>query len=273
MEYEEKDLFGYMDAEDETQPDVVDQETDDDATDEGAEFETEVDAVDNPADGIATHQQTLSENQIAAAARKAAEQEARNAQAERDAALRERDALLAAVGNYGYQGTAQEIADMLTAKATGRTAEDVAAERAANENLLNEMVEHHPAIQQARAMMQTIANQSASNQINADLRKIQAINPEIKTLADLHNLGEPQRAFDTLVRSGMRIDEAYMAVCGAPKASQRKADTKSHIGLIGGNDAAQSRMPGIDAESVKLAEDFGFSDKEITGYINSKRKK
>ena len=119
MEYEEKDLFGYMDdAEDETQPDVVDQDPDYDATDEGAELETEVDAVDNSADGIATHQQTFSENQIAAAARKAAEQQTRNAQAERDAAIRERDALLAAVGNYGYQGSAQEIADMLTAKAT-----------------------------------------------------------------------------------------------------------------------------------------------------------
>ena len=80
MEYEEKDLFGYMDdAEDETQPDVVDQDPDYDATDEGAELETEVDAVDNSADGIATHQQTFSENQIAAAARKAAEQQTRNA--------------------------------------------------------------------------------------------------------------------------------------------------------------------------------------------------
>lgn len=274
MEYEEKDLFGYMDdAEDETQPDVVDQDPDYDATDEGAELETEVDAVDNSADGIATHQQTFSENQIAAAARKAAEQQTRNAQAERDAAIRERDALLAAVGNYGYQGSAQEIADMLTAKATGRTAEDVAAERAANEALLNQMVEHHPAIQQARAMMQTIADQSASNQLSADLRKIQAINPEIKSLGDLHNLGESQRAFDLLVGNGMRIDEAYMAVCGTPKQAVRKPDTKSHIGMIGGNDAPQSRMPGIDAESMRLAEDFGFSDKEITGYINSKRKK
>ena len=162
---------------------------------------------------------------------------------------------------------------MLTAKATGRTAEDVAAERAANEALLNQMVEHHPAIQQARAMMQTIADQSASNQLSADLRKIQAINPEIKSLSDLHNLGESQRAFDLLVGNGMRIDEAYLAVCSAPKPAVRKPDTKGHIGMIGGNDASQSRMPGIDAESVKLCEEFGFSEKEITGYLNSKRKK
>lgn len=272
-EEQEKDLFdvfGLEDIEDESQADVVGQQEEDDVTDEGAEEIVEEDDEEDFADGVATHQQTFSENHIAANARKAAERDARSAQAERDAAIRERDALLAAVGNYGYEGSAQEIADMLTAKATGQTVEDVAAARQANEALVAQMVENHPAIAQARAMMQEVVDRSASNQLAADLRKIQAVNPDIKSLSDLHNLGPQQRAFDMLVSSGMRIDEAYKALIGTPQRQARKADNKGHIGMVGGRDTTDSRMTGLDAESVRLCEDFGFSKEDITKFLNRK---
>ena len=258
------DLFE-EEFEDESQAGVVDQ-GDGGATDEGDNEFEELQPEDQLSDGIASHQQSPEENHAAANARKAAEAQARRAEAERDTANTDLNIILGALKAYGYEGKPQEIADMLVAKATGRSAEEVADERAAQNEALNQAVVNHPMVQQANAMMQGIMRQQAENTIKQELRNIQAINPDIKSVADLKNLGDKQEAFDALIKSGMHIDKAYLILhpTGQSQARIAKPDTKAHIMQTNGNGNGSSALTMSRDEKEMCRALFGdVSDKEL----------
>lgn len=239
------DLFGL--TEDESQKEVVDPLQQEEATDEGTEYVSiEEDIPEEPDDTedtetveeVAPPQQTPEENHNYAAARKAAEAENRRIQ-------EELDALKGALAAFGYEGTGREIADLIEANRTGRDVEEIQAEREAQEAVLEEAISHHPAIQQAQQMIQELSEEKTRNMIDAELRNINAINPEIRTLEDLNEKVPNKRAFEALVKDGMHIDEAYKMVTSFEgRKPSRKQDTKSHLRQVNGsNSGGPGTMP------------------------------
>ncbi len=249
----------------EGQSGVVDQTETSEATDEG--IEGEVTETEEPEiDEVATHQQSWAENQAAAAARKAAETEARKTAEENARLIAERDTLLQALKGYGYEGSAHEIADAITASRTGQTAEAVRQAREEKERALDEMINNHPAVKQAQHLADLVVQQRNREILNSELRNIQKINPEIKTLADLKNLGEQQEVFDTLVKGGMHIDKAYQAIAERP-AKSRKPDNRSHITQVNGGVSGEGTV--LSAEEISLAKQMGLTSKEINAWLKS----
>lgn len=255
MEDELNALFGLN--EDDAQAGVVDQ-PDETVTDEGAGEE--------PAGDIAPHQQTRQENQVAAQARRAAEEKMRAAESQRDAAAAEVEVLKRALQQYGYEGTAQEIADAIIASRTGKTPEEVERQRMAEEAAMNEKINNHPAVQRANQLAQLIQQQRNQEMFNRELREIQKINPDIRSLADLQNLGEQQDVFNALIKGGMHIDQAYKVVAGKPASTAAKPDTKSHLRTTNGGSSQPAA--GLSAEEIALCKELmpGLTTKEINDW-------
>lgn len=266
------ELFGI--AEDDSQEGVVDPK-DGDVTDGGTdpkesdepeekdldeeELEEEDELEEGDVEGTATPQQTPAENSAYAAARKAAEAELRGVK-------QDRDLLLETLNSMGYEGSIQEIIDAIKAQADGKEISEVIAEREADERRIAEALENHPDIIAARAAKrETIAQQQA-----AEFARIQAKNPDIRSIGELMNLdGNAGTAFRALVKDGMHIDKAYEAIEGMleKKALQAKPDTKAHIKQVNGTKTEPAGE--IPRKQLELAQALmpSASKKEIQEYF------
>lgn len=278
MEDDLKYVFGLTDDAD--QSGVVDQTEDEEATDEGVfeeedlgtdEEVTETETEDTV--GIANQQQTREMNQAAAAARRAAEQQLREANQKYENVEKEMEVLRDALKKFGYAGTPEEIADALEANRTGRTQEDVRAEREQEMQRIEEAVAKHPDVIKAQEVSKQIINQRNQDMFARELSEISKINPDIKQLSDLRNLGENQKAFDAMIKGGMHIDEAYKIIAGnqGQKKTVKQQDTKSHIRTVNGigNTGAATIVP---REERNLAREFGMTDKEIDAWYRRNKK-
>lgn len=265
-------LFGTEEeVEDEAQDGVVDQ--DGEATDEGAEdlADTELDQEED-ADGAATHQQTPELNHLFSQARKQAEQQARAAEEDARRARAETAMLQEALRQFGYDGSPQEMADAIEAARSQRTVEEVAAERTRREEELDEQIANHPDVIRAREIAQAIISQRNEEMFTRELANIKRINPEIKSLLDLQNLGADQDYFDFLVKAkGMHIDQAYKEIQRGRQATQKERleDTRAGIqtfnGAAGGKSLADVPK---DIEELCLQMNPGMSKDEIRKYHN-----
>ena len=263
-------LFG---IEDEAQDGVVDQEGE--VTDEGAGDleDTELNQEED-ADGVATHQQAPETNHQFAEARKAAEQETRRAREEARLAQEQVNLLQNALRGFGYEGTPQEIADAIEATRSQRTIEEVEAERLRREEEFSKQIANHPDVVRARELAQSIVEERNRELIANELRNIQRINPEIKTVADLRNLGEDQDYFDFLVESkGMHIDAAYKKVMqGKTPQTQVKIDTRENIQTFNGSEGATVADIPKDEEALCMELNPGMSKEEIRKYYQKYQK-
>lgn len=269
-----KELNALFGIEDEAQDGVVDQEGE--VTDEGAgDLEDNELNLEGNADGVATHQQTPETNHQFAEARKAAEQEARAARAEAQAAQAETRMLQEALKGFGYEGSPQEIADAIEASRTQRSIEEVEAERLQRETEFNERIANHPDVVRARELAQEIVSQRNRELIANELKNIQRVNPEIKSIADLQNLGDDQDYFDFLVREkGLHIDEAYKKVMrgkGSSPAPQR-VDTRENIQTFNGSEGATIVDIPRDEELLCMELNPGLTKEEIRKYYNKYKK-
>lgn len=270
---DEHELNALFDIEDEAQDGVVDQEGD--VTDEGAEeLEDNELNQEGTAGGVANHQQTPEDNHRYAEARKAAEQVARNAQNEAQAAQAELRMLQEALRGYGYDGTPQQIADALEASRSQRTIEEVEAERLEREQYLSEQIANHPDVIRARELAQSIITQRNNELIANEIRNIQRVNPEVKSVADLRNLGENQEYFDFLVKEkGLHIDKAYEKVMQltSPQKSPKR-DTRDSIQTFNGSEGANVVDIPKDEEALCMELNPGLTKEEIRKYYNKYRK-
>ena len=267
MEDFENTLFDDLEEEieDEGQSGVVDQ-TSGDVTDEGTEGEPAGEAEDLDVDGPAPHPQSWAENQAAAAARKQAEAQARKAEEENARLSADLNILRSALKGYGYDGSAQDIADAITATRTGQTAEDVRSTREAEERAFDERINNHPAVVQARRIADMLVQQRNQDMFNAELRNIQKINPQIRSIADLRNLGEQQEVFDALVKGGMHIDKAYQVVAGK-QARVSKPDNRSHMSQVNGGVGGGGTV--LSAEEIAMCKEMGLTSKEINAWCKN----
>ncbi len=266
-ENELKAAFGLLEEEPEVeaQEDVVDLPEDDfeETTDEGT-FEEEVEEVANP--------QSEEINRAAAAARRQAEEQLRQvaeAKAKTDKSV---DVLMKALKNFGYEGTPEEIADMLDANRTGKTAEEIKSARLTAEKELQKMVDNHPVVREAQRLNEEAIENRNRQMFEMELRNIQKINPDIKTLQDLQNLGEDQEAFNAMIRGGMHIDAAYRVLSGNKTPKAKAQDTKAHIKTVNGS-AQSGNATIVPREERELIREMipGITDREIDAWYKKRR--
>ena len=164
------------------------------------------------------------------------------------------------------------MADAIEAARSQRTVEEVAAERTRREEELDEQIANHPDVIRAREIAQAIISQRNEEMFTRELANIKRINPEIKSLLDLQNLGADQDYFDFLVKAkGMHIDQAYKEIQRGRQASQKERleDTRAGIqtfnGAAGGKSLADVPK---DIEELCLQMNPGMSKDEIRKYHN-----
>lgn len=131
--------------------------------------------------------------------------------------------LTSVLNQFGYNGSAQEIADLLEAQSRDIEPDQVRREREASEAA-------ELAQRKAEAAQEEINRIRMEAVMAQDLAEIKSINPNIKSL---HDLGE---TFFKLRAAGLSNLEAYQLVA-KPKAPAPKQDTnsgKEHLQKMGG---------------------------------------
>ena len=157
------------------------------------------------------------------------------------------DRLVKQLGVYGYEGSYDEIADLLEAQNRQITPEEVRAENEARQRLIDEAVANNPLVKQAEQMM-------IQNRLDNDLREIQQINPNIHSIRDLAN--DPNAdLISAMVQTGnFSYAEAYKRL---HKTVAPKVDTKAHLNGIGGgtNSGANElkEIPQAELSTWKMA--------------------
>lgn len=167
---------------------------------------------------VAKPQQTPEENAAFARMRREQEQARREAEAYRKQAER----MAQAVSKFGYQGNPDDIADQIEASATGKSVDQIRAERLQREQAMT-------SAQQVAVERDLYKNQLIEFQVKSAMeRDLASIRKIDKTVKNLDDLG-PE--FASLVNSGVDAQTAYFAV-----KAKEQANTKpkpKDIGAIG----------------------------------------
>lgn len=185
-----------------------------------------------------------------AAARRAAEEQARQAREEQERAEASLQRLMKAVQGYGYEGSAEDIADLLEAQKAQVSVEQYREQRAAEQRRIDEMIANSPQMLQAQAIIEHSAKMQTETIINRELAEIRKINPEVKSLGDVFDGSERARMISLLSdpskKESMSLSEAYKATAGR---ANHQPDNKAHMtGLNIGEMSNDTSVPIPEAE-------------------------
>lgn len=195
-----------------------------DDTSESVAEETPVESVVEPAP-----QQSKEDNAKYAEARRQAEAEAR-------AVKMQNDRLLQALNGFGYEGSPEEIADALLAANQGTSVEEVRVEREAREA-------EEARINALRSETEYYRNIAIKSQMAEDLKQLQTVYPEIKSLNEL----DP-KVF-SIMKNGLDVLTAYEVM--KAQADRNKKPTPPDIGGVD-NSSSQEKDYYSPAEVDKL---------------------
>jgi len=198
------------------EPDVEVQNAEPSEVDSSAEPET----VAEP-----TKPQSADDNAKFAAARRAAE-------AEKNAIKAQNDRLLQALGQFGWTGTPDEIADALMAQTQGISVEEATAQRQAAEA-------EAAKFDGLQAQLEVFRPLAIQKLMADDLAKVQTVNPEVKSLDEL---GTDFFAYMKMLRSDPNIDKELIPVLAYDALQAKKArDTKPIPQNIGAVNSSSSK--------------------------------
>lgn len=170
------------------------------AAEQSEEYE-ETDEAEESAENEA--EQKVDVNAIAAAARRKAESEAREAQARIDAEYARR------FGNYKNPITGAPIKsqkdylDALDAQEQLKT-QKALQEKGVDPNLINNLVQNNPVVKQASEYMENAKRQEQMNRINADIAELSKLDPSITSLETV-----PKEVIQKAMDGNMLLTDAY----------------------------------------------------------------
>jgi hypothetical protein len=154
------------------------------------------------------------------------------------------------LGELGYEGSAEQIADEIEAQNRQITPEQVRAEREAEEKRFQQALENHPVIQNAKKIQEQQDINMMNMQIEKDIREIQQLNPEIKSIEDLGKLPNVDMII-ALVKNGATYGQAYKRIHEMTHSTTKKTvDTKTHLQGIGGSGSGSSELVDIPADEL-----------------------
>lgn len=138
--------------------------------------DVEVEEVQEPVQEVETSKviQTPEQNRFYANARREAEQ----ARLSAEQSKQQLEALTQALNSYGLQGDPLEIADYLTADKTGRSVDDIRAER-------TKFNEYNTKLQELELQKQALEEIAYNTILENDLKELQKLNPSIKSINDV----------------------------------------------------------------------------------------
>lgn len=138
--------------------------------------------------------------------------------------------------------------------------------------MLNQMIEQTPAVQQAKAMVAQQQQVLGQQALNEQIKAISALDPDIKGLEDISKM-ETFGQFDALVRQGYALVDAYklanfdtLAAKRAGAARQRALNQtagKAHLQPTHGKAGGQAVTVPPDVRAMYREMNPGISDKEI----------
>jgi hypothetical protein len=183
---------------------------------EATEISEVTEAVEETVSEPAKPIQSAEENARFAAARREAESQAKALKAQNDR-------LMQALGQYGYQGDPDTIADALFAQSQGISVEEATAQRQAAEA-------ENAKYQQLESQLETYRPLAIKALMADDLAKVQTVNPKVKNLDDLGPdffnlmgaLHDPILAYDALQAKKARETKPIPQDIGAVNSSSSK---------------------------------------------------
>lgn len=156
-------------------------------------------------------------------------------------------------------------------------------EEVANQGIDPEMLEHlisnNPVIQQAQQVLRENSLREGERELEAQIRQIAAINPDIHSLGDICEM-QTFPVFDSYVRKGLSLMDAYRlanfdALSQRDAAANRQAAInaargKGHLSPIGGSVGEPSSQVEIPERERELWEEAypGLSYKELREKYN-----
>lgn len=198
-----------------SKPEIENSGTETETSDDGAKV------------GVASHVQSKAENRAAATMRRA-----------KETAEAQNHLLLDGLKKLGYSGeTPQDILDAISAKTNNTTVEEIRRQRAET----SKAVENDPRF---KAMEQRMIEVG----IAEDLKKIQEIDPSVKSVEDL------DIKFFTLRKNGIDAKTAYLAIKGSEAPSPKPTDIGS-VGSAAGTDDGYFTSEQLDKLTLKDLED------------------
>jgi hypothetical protein len=205
----------------EVQEAVVESQTTETVQSEAEQVESVTETTESQ-EGVAKPQQSREENSAIAQARKQFEAEQRAQKAQNDR-------LLKALGQYGYQGTPEEIADMLTAQSQGITIEQAKAVRQQQEAEDAKFTQ----LQAENEFFRSIAKSAAMKEDLTTLKSAYPNDAKVQSLKDITELGndffgfmsalkDPAKAYDALLIMQGRTTKPVPPDIGAVNSSAGK---------------------------------------------------
>ena len=186
---------------------------------EASSLETEepTEEVEEPVEEEATEEKPIDPNAIAAAARRRAEAEFKQIQAERDAEFARR------FGNYKHPITGKPISsereylDAIDAQEHQRLEKEL-SDKGIDPAMINAMVQNNPVVVQASQFLESAKQQETMNMINADVAELSKMDESIKTFNDV-----PREVMQYAMDKQVTLVDAYKVV-NYGKMSSQKAD-------------------------------------------------
>lgn len=221
----------------EAQEQVVDAQT-------PAEVTSEV--VEQPAEGTpeaaqtteppAKAPQTQEENSQFAQQRRRYEQMLRQQKQESEAAMEGYSGLMNTLKGMGYEGTPEEVANLIEAQQKGVTVEQVRAQKAADQARAQQLMERDPRYQQAISEAERYREIVKENIRSKDAAAINAAFPEAK-VGDPRDLGEQ---FMALRKAGVDAVTAYANLQMAKAATAKPVPPD--MGAVNGTETKDSEF-------------------------------
>ena len=215
------------------QEENVDLQSNADVSETGAETAAEAEGESQPeaanrADSI-SETQSRALNSWAAAQRRAAEAARQEA-----AALRaDYDRLTTALKGYGFNGSAEDMADEIEARASGKTAAQVKMERMQDQARIKQAVLSSPEYQRLQKETEALREISYKSIYDRDIAEINKYNPGAK-IKKLDDLG-PE--YTRLRAAGVSNLAAYAATQAVSEAHNKLKPPS--IGAVGSNSSRQ----------------------------------
>ena len=132
-----------------------------------------------------------------------------------EAAKADRERLANSFGLFGFKGNVDEIEDQAKAHYSGRTVEEVRNERLQAQKAIEEQQRREQETLAKDNQIKDLQRQLYARILDDDLKKIQAIDPSVKTLDELG------KEFSIMRANGLSLEVAYNAIKQTRQASQK----------------------------------------------------
>ena len=132
-----------------------------------------------------------------------------------EAAKADRERLANSFGLFGFKGNVDEIEDQAKAHYSGRTVEEVRNERLQAQKAIEEQQRREQETLAKDNQIKDLQRQLYARILDDDLKKIQAIDPSVKTLDELG------KEFSIMRANGLSLEVAYNAIKQTRESNQK----------------------------------------------------